>query len=71
MDKGIELVRELKKIYEDKETVLSVLTCVSDYDEDIDELLTFIKTHPNYDKEDLLFVADSIEEKRKALNKIT
>lgn len=59
-----ELCTELKKICDDNHMVLSILSCVSDYEEDVKELLDFIKSENDVDQETVSVAALDIQDRR-------
>ena len=61
---AIELLHLLKKMFEDENTILVILSCVIDYEEDVKELLSFART-PGVSEEDVLFEAFDIDDRRK------
>ena len=64
-NKVVDLQRELFKVFgDDKDTVLAVSSCVSDYEEDVDELLRFIYTSDEISNEKVIAYAYDIYQAR-------
>ena len=60
-----ELCTELLRIYKhDEHAVLAVLSCVSDYEEDVKELLQFIREDDEVTQETVAVVASEISDRR-------
>lgn len=59
-----ELCSELIKICDDDHMVVAILSCVSDYEEDVKELLDFIKTGNDIDQETVSVAALDIQDRR-------
>lgn len=60
-EKKKELIKALRKIFDDKEFVLGVL-CDLASDEDIDIVLSYIKQHENVSAEDIILLSLNIAE---------
>lgn len=56
-----ELIKELRKVFDDKEFVLGIL-CDLRSDEDIETLLTYIRQNEKIEAQDIILAAMHIEE---------
>ncbi len=61
---ALELARIIKKTFKNKLTALAILSCVSDYEEDMLELLEYIKSKPNVTAKEIAFKAFDIDDNR-------
>ena len=55
-----ELIKELRKIFDDKEFVLGIL-CDMRSDDDIETLLNYIKKNDNIEAQDIILLSMNIE----------
>lgn len=61
--KAVELLNFLKDKFDDEKTIIVLLSCVIDHEEDVDEMLAYIH-EKKHSKDDIVFKAFDIDDRR-------